>query len=70
LAKKGEHEKAEQILNRSIQIQPTALAHFNLAMIYKDTNRTEEAKSQLEKALLLEPEFTTAQNFLALLKNQ
>jgi tetratricopeptide (TPR) repeat protein len=41
-------EKAERLLKRAIQADPTsALAHFRLATVYRETGRIDDAKSEL-----------------------
>ena len=46
----NEPEKAEPLLKHAIQLDPTsALAHFRLATIYRQTERTDDAKRELEE---------------------
>jgi cytochrome c-type biogenesis protein CcmH/NrfG len=43
-------EKAESLLQHALQLDPTsAVAHFRLSTIYRQTGRTAEAKHELEE---------------------
>jgi len=70
LAKSKDFEKAEQILNRSLAIEDTAVARFNRAMIYKETNRTQEAIEDLKAALERNPGLNVAESALESLERQ
>ena len=46
----GEPQKAEPLLLHALQLDPTsALAHFRLSTVYRQTERTAEAKQELEQ---------------------
>jgi len=68
--KSKDFEKAEQILNRSLAIEDTAVARFNRAMIYKETNRTQEAIEDLKAALERNPGLNVAESALESLERQ
>jgi Flp pilus assembly protein TadD len=45
-------EKAQQMFERAIQIDPTNyLAHYRLGTLYRQTGKTEEAKQQVAEYL-------------------
>jgi Tfp pilus assembly protein PilF len=50
LMSKGQLEKAEQMLKRAIQLDPTsAVAHFRMSMLYRRMGRTADAQRELEQ---------------------
>lgn len=49
---------------KSIEIAPTAMIHTNLAISYLYAKRIQEAKTELENALKLDPEYQPAKNIL------
>lgn len=67
LMRKDFNEAAKHY-EQSISIDPTAMIHTNLAIIYLYTKRTQSAKSELQKALKLDPEYLPAKNLLQKLK--
>jgi tetratricopeptide (TPR) repeat protein len=47
---KDQPQKAEQLLQHALQLDPTsAVAHFRLSTVYRQTGRTAEAKHELEE---------------------
>jgi Flp pilus assembly protein TadD len=50
LMQMGQPERAEQVLEHAVQLDPTsAVAHFRLSTLYRQTGRTAEAKDELEQ---------------------
>jgi Flp pilus assembly protein TadD len=50
LTSMGQLEKAEQLLERAIQLDPTsAVAHFRLSTLYRRAGRTADAQHELEQ---------------------
>ena len=46
----GQMEKAEQLLLRAVQLDPTsAVAHFRLSTLYRRAGRTADAQRELEQ---------------------
>ncbi len=46
----NEPKKAEALLQRALQLDPTsAVAHFRLSAIYRQTGRAEDAQRELEE---------------------
>ena len=56
LSRQGRFEEAVDAYKKSIGLNPSAtVAHFNLALAYKNLNRQEEAAVAFEKTVELEP---------------
>ena len=56
-SREGRFEDAVTAYKKSIKNNPNAtVAHFNLALAYKNLNRQEEAAIAFEKAIELEPD--------------
>jgi len=54
--KAGEHELAETAFHRAIELDPRHVKSFlNLARVYLDTERPEEALVRIEEALVIDP---------------
>jgi tetratricopeptide (TPR) repeat protein len=50
LMAKGQLEKAEVLLERAVELDPTsAVAHFRLSTVYRQLERTDDAKRELEE---------------------
>lgn len=63
--KVGQLELSEESLRGASNLATKSpVPHFNLALLYLNSNRSEEARSELEKALLLDPEFKAAEDLL------
>ena len=56
--------RAEKLLKQAVRVNPTAIAQFNLGLLLVQLNRTDEARSHLERALEAQPDFTPARNLL------
>ncbi|MDQ8201083.1 glycosyltransferase [Pelagicoccus enzymogenes] len=56
--------QAEEQYTQSLSIKPTAMIHTNLAIVHLYTRRAKTAKSELQKALQLDPEYVPAKNLL------
>ena len=56
--------RAEKFLKRAVQVNPTAIAQFNLGLLLVQLDRTSEARGHLEKALEAQPSFKPARDLL------
>jgi tetratricopeptide (TPR) repeat protein len=58
--KQGRQTEAVDLLRRSIQVRPTAAAHYDLANILSKQNQCDDAEAHYRAALQLRPEFVEA----------
>jgi Flp pilus assembly protein TadD len=64
----GDHERAEESINRALQLNPLhPVAHNELGIIYRKTGRFERARKSYESALEVHPNFHFARRNLAIL---
>lgn len=55
----GRYEEAIHTLKQSLSRNPNIInAHFNLAVIYSESNREEEAEAEVAEALRLNPQWS------------
>ena len=63
--KMGNLESAERLLLLARKIAPNSpVTHFNLALLYLNTNRPSEATQELQEVLKIEPDFQQAKDLL------
>lgn len=55
LSSQGRFEEAVEAYRQSIDLNPSAVAYYNLGIAYKRLNRLEESASAFEKTVELEP---------------
>jgi tetratricopeptide (TPR) repeat protein len=59
--KKGDHESAEEAFERSLELDPRHVkSRLNLGRVLLDTERPEDALTQIEEALAIDPESSVA----------
>jgi tetratricopeptide (TPR) repeat protein len=58
--KQGRREEAGELFRRSLEVRPTAQAHYNLANVLSKEGKIEEADAHYQAALRLKPEFVEA----------
>ena len=58
--KQGRLEEAGDLFRRSLEVRPTAPAHYNLANLLSQQGKLEEAEAHYQAALRLKPEFVEA----------
>ncbi len=56
----GRMDEAEEMFNKSIELNPTAAAHYNLGIIHMERNDVDGAIEQLKRAIYLQPDHTAA----------
>lgn len=66
--KQGRLEEAAGLLERSLDVRPTAVVHYNLANLLSQQGKLDEAQAHYETALRLKPEFVEAWYNLGLLE--
>lgn len=61
----GEHDKSIDAFEKSLAIQKSARAHYNLGLAYNSAGRYSEAQEQFQLAVDLDPAYTPAKEALS-----
>ena len=62
---KGDFDSSEEALTLAARVAPQSpIVHFNLALLYLKTERTDQARKELRRVLELDPEFQQAKVLL------
>ncbi len=63
----GETDKALEWFNKALELKPEAKTYFDIGAAFYNSNQREEAVSNFEKAIELDPNFSSAYYFLGIL---